>query len=558
MDSIQKKLEAIQTISLSFDRLQAYAFSLEEMSHFLNFISLAAFRHQFREDRPLLIGFIGCTGTGKSTIFNSLVGRTLSETGWQAHNTCGPVLITHKDFLARLENIENQNGRMLFPYLKRDVQYLYSSAPFQSTGQADSLHIAAADEPLWKNRILIDLPDINTTLAKDEHLIAQRVMPWLDVVIFVVDDETLYHREYEYPSELSKELKQNCICVLNNRGRDRVELDHPDVKGVMQFFGVDTIHVLPPITQGDRFQDEPPFIQFRNAVFDSYKKGAIEPVVQKCVPLASDVLSENRRRKTSLMRLERKVTEIIDEIMAAEQPISFKSVLNNEVLNALDHLGLKRFAISNLFHFLKQIGTTGSLKRSFQLAFGENRDQILANAFVMDNQKLEDEVRNRLTDYCEKLSTLIHRHEESELLFNTNPALRTLSFIKEMPLRQMLEDITKEFAEECRETLAVDKLVNAFSSDPLVTTTILIVLLADVLTIPGFGSWLLVPTAVKFLPIGKFEKIKRRFQQAVSDVIQEALSLVTMQIQTTKSQLYLEEQDSLYTALSICAGYDED
>ena len=558
MDSIQKKLEAIQTISMSFDRLQAFAFPLEEMSHFLNYVTLAAFRHQLGEDRPLLIGFIGCTGTGKSTIFNSLVGRTISETGWQAHNTCGPVLISHKDFLSRVESKESQNGRLLFPYLKRDVQHLNANTLFKSNGQADSLNIAIVDDPLWKKRVLIDLPDINTTLAKDEQLIAQQVMPWLDIVIFVVDDETLYHREYENPTELSKELKQSCICVLNNRGRDRVELDHPDVKGVMQFFGVDTIHVLPPITYGDRFQDEEPFIRFRNTIFDSYKKGEIEPVIQKCTPLASEIIGENRRRKTAFLRLERKISETIENIMTAEQPVSFKSVLNDEVLSALDHLGLKRFAISNLFHFLKQIGTTGSLTRSFQLAFGENRDKILTNAFAMDNQKLEDEIHNRLTDYCEKISTLIHRHEESELLFESNPALRTLSFIKEMPLRQMLEDITKEFEEECREALSADKLVNAFSSDPLVTTTILVVLLADVFTVPGFGSWLLVPTAVKFLPIGKFEKIKRRFQQAIRDVMQEALSLVIMQIQTTKSQLFLEEGDALYTALSICAGYDED
>jgi hypothetical protein len=81
-------------------------------------------------------------------------------------------------------------------------------------------------------------------------------------------------------------------------------------------------------------------------------------------------------------------------------------------------------------------------------------------------------------------------------------------------------------------------------------------LVADAVVIPGFGSWLLVPTAFKFLPLGQFEAAKKRFQGAVKEVIQKQLMLVAKQFRDMRSRLVLENSDPLWQALSICGHYD--
>ena len=45
----------------------------------------------------LWVVFIGGTGTGKSTLFNALIGKPLSETGVERPKTSGPLVYAHKD-----------------------------------------------------------------------------------------------------------------------------------------------------------------------------------------------------------------------------------------------------------------------------------------------------------------------------------------------------------------------------------------------------------------------------------------------------------------------------
>src|SRR4051812_22902811 len=48
-------------------------------------------------DRVLVVGFLGGTGTGKSTVLNALVGRRVSEAGKARPTTCQPVIVCHPD-----------------------------------------------------------------------------------------------------------------------------------------------------------------------------------------------------------------------------------------------------------------------------------------------------------------------------------------------------------------------------------------------------------------------------------------------------------------------------
>ena len=108
---MSKIFDAIRTLVVMAKRLRGFSFSKEAEKPLPDLVSLVTFRQLLGENRPPLIGFIGCTGSGKSTLFNSLAGRTISATGWRVHNTRGPVIFTQAAMLDRLKELET-NGNI--------------------------------------------------------------------------------------------------------------------------------------------------------------------------------------------------------------------------------------------------------------------------------------------------------------------------------------------------------------------------------------------------------------------------------------------------------------
>ncbi|MCA1686302.1 MAG: GTPase domain-containing protein [Planctomycetia bacterium] len=79
-------------------------------------------------DRVLVVGFLGGTGTGKSTLLNALVGRRVSEAGKARPTTRRPVLVCHPDADAsflRLDGLgpeaEPRVVRLPIPVLERMI-----------------------------------------------------------------------------------------------------------------------------------------------------------------------------------------------------------------------------------------------------------------------------------------------------------------------------------------------------------------------------------------------------------------------------------------------------
>ena len=105
-------------------------------------------------DAPLRVAFFGPTGVGKSKIFNSLIGRTLSPSGYRRPCTRQPLYFVHDDW------------RSLAPALAGDVH----------------LH----EEPRWRHVVLIDTPDFDS-VELDHRRQAERVFAETDALLFVTD-----------------------------------------------------------------------------------------------------------------------------------------------------------------------------------------------------------------------------------------------------------------------------------------------------------------------------------------------------------------------------------
>jgi len=555
MTSLSKTTDAIELLALSRENLRGFRFDAETTEELLTLASLATLRRNLGYDRPIFVGFIGCTGTGKSTLFNSLAGTQISATGWRAHNTRGPVVSMRHSHHLSIQDLESRFGPLLFPFLHRRIQHAKSSE--STAGSALHATIVVNDGP--EDRItLVDLPDINTTLAGEERLLALRLQPWLDTVVFVVDDETLYHRDYEKPVAIAAQFGLTCLCVLNNRGRDRVDLNHPDLKNTRTFFNAASFHVLPDLRGKERFTNELTFVEFKERLRDTARQAPDMPLLQRIGSLSERLLAENQERHEAFQNLEKDVAATVQGLIKQDPDVPLDRILHDDVLAVLSHLGLKRFTVSNIYHFLKRSATTRSVKRSFRLAFGNRRDDGLSQVLRLDVDKLTELIHQRLTDYGDVIAGAIRHHPGAGRILRAAPQLRTIRLgTEEESLNGSLKEIATAFEEECRELVRSDSVSSSVKNDPFVAVAVLIAIGVDCFAIPYFGSWLIVPTVMKYLPVGEFAAVKKRFQKKIHDLTRAKLLDAARSVRDARGTHVLEEDDSMYTVLRRCAEHKE-
>lgn len=562
----------LKKILASAARLRAHAFPDTEINPLLNLSAVIVFRHAMGLDRPPVIGLVGCTGVGKSTLFNSLAGASVSTTGWKTHNTCGPIVIAPSRLKQQLNQEEQQNGLLLMPSFQRAETILSpadnSTDTTTTVGAPDLLHLFWTPQdrttrlPATSNdQILVDLPDINSSRAISEGSVALKVLPWLDTVVFMVDDETLYHRVYRQSVEETGLLQTNRLCALVNRGRDRIDSSHPDWQDSLAFFGVDQIHVLPKLKNGIHYLDEPAYLELKHQLCQQSHPSNDSLIQKKIAAHAKIICEHNQKRSRVFSALERRITQEVHHILAHPLPIRLGTILPDDTLHQLEHLGLKRFALSNVLHFLKRLTLTGTLKRSIAQTWSHRKKDILQ----LDRNKLLAEVTNRLVDSGERISIRVRsdRNYDTICRIISAPSVRNglnaLSFPEEQTvlLQRELDTVVNDFEGQCRQLLSSDTLGKAALNDPLTLLSVLTVLLADVTVIPGFGSWLLVPTVFKYLPIGKFESLKNTFVTAVNDIIRNQLLQSTSAIWAHHRQFLLDGQDPLLNSLQSLSQTNE-
>ncbi|WP_425244534.1 YfjP family GTPase [Streptomyces citrinus] len=146
--------------------------------------------------RHTVVAIAGATGSGKSTLFNSLAGVPLSETGLRRPTTSAPIACSWTDGAAGLLDRLGIPGRQR----RRPLQGQHGDAPLEGL-------------------VLVDLPD-HDSAAPEHREQVDRVLALVDAVVWVVDPEkyadAMLHERYLRPMAGHAEVM---FVVLNQVDR---------------------------------------------------------------------------------------------------------------------------------------------------------------------------------------------------------------------------------------------------------------------------------------------------------------------------------------------------
>jgi len=109
----------------------------------------------------LWVVFMGGTGTGKSTLFNALVGSSLSETGVERPKTGGPLVFSHKSIALESD----------FPFASMGIQRLLIDQlpPAAYSGNPDHLLVLAHSHDQFRHLVIVDTPDLDSVELKNRQ-----------------------------------------------------------------------------------------------------------------------------------------------------------------------------------------------------------------------------------------------------------------------------------------------------------------------------------------------------------------------------------------------------
>ncbi|MFG3264822.1 GTPase [Streptomyces bobili] len=211
--ALRSRLDALrELVGLSRTRLDSR--TLSEAGRVLD---EAAARRRL-SGQHTVVAIAGATGSGKSQLFNTLAGVTISETGVRRPTTAAPIACSWSDGAASLIDRLGIPGRLR----RRPVQ-------------------SADAEAQLRGLVLVDLPDHDSAAVQHREQV-DRVLALVDAVIWVVDPEkyadAMLHERYLRPMAGHAEVM---FVVLNQVDRlpgEAAEMVLDDLRRLLDEDGV--------------------------------------------------------------------------------------------------------------------------------------------------------------------------------------------------------------------------------------------------------------------------------------------------------------------------------
>jgi hypothetical protein len=284
--------------------------------------------------RPAIVAVVGGASSGKSTVFNNLLGgRRVSLVTIKSHATRGLILAAHRAQEARLDRWF-LHERILLPGL------LARPADHQTDlqGEPECALLFQHDETALKDVLLVDTPDFTSNAAQREGDITLAMLPWFDRLIVVADHERWFDRQVaEELGSAARRFGQRRMIVFNRTAQG--ELGQPDRERLAEQsrqFQADRTCIL----------DYYPGRGFRHFAADMIRElaaFAAEPASDRQAALgrevaarAAAVLAANQRRTGNLDTLRTTLTRSAERLSLASWWECVSAMMSPEERDRLD------------------------------------------------------------------------------------------------------------------------------------------------------------------------------------------------------------------------------
>ncbi|MBN2561333.1 MAG: 50S ribosome-binding GTPase [Phycisphaerae bacterium] len=256
-----------------------------------------------------LVAIVGGASSGKSTVFNNLVGgRLVSRVTAKGHATMGPIAAVHESHRDAVE--QALEAGLLMPSFTPRV----GSLDDNTEGEPGILHIVYHSVDALRGVVLLDMPDFTSELARMEGDIALGTLPWFDRLVVLVDHERWFDRQtVGRLRDESSQFGQDRFVVFN---RDRDERLDPGqlarLKQQADRLGA-TDHLVLEFRHGRGCCTFPPgtFDPLTDSL-NRYPPQRRRQLVRFLQRLATVVLNNNNERRARLARLREAFETVAD------------------------------------------------------------------------------------------------------------------------------------------------------------------------------------------------------------------------------------------------------
>jgi hypothetical protein len=238
----------------------------------------------------LWVVFIGGTGTGKSTLFNALIERSLSATGVERPKTSGPLVYSHKHTPVEKD----------FPFAAAGIQRLRIDQvpPSGYAGVPGQLLVLDHDLDELSHLVIVDTPDLDSLELQNRQMV-EDLQLLADLVIFVASQEK-YADEVPFRFLSRLHLGEKPYFLLLNKAEDGLTADEvlEALHGQGLKVGADRFWILPYVSSSPSvsLSATESFTHFRNALFQRMSKAQVPNLIgQERMRATRETQSEIRR-----------------------------------------------------------------------------------------------------------------------------------------------------------------------------------------------------------------------------------------------------------------------